>query len=61
MDDQKIIIQATQSVGFFWASQTLFQLMKKSSLDDLATVQTLTIKDYPKFQWRGLLLGFSKN
>ncbi|EFF41160.1 family 20 glycosylhydrolase [Mycoplasmopsis alligatoris] len=48
--DKKVEIKATDTIGAFWATRTLFQMLKTDS--DAKLVKGL-MKDYPKFKIRG--------
>jgi len=63
----KILIQAVDAQGIFYGIQTLKQLLPpdfgKRLPHDGSTVfiPTCTITDYPRFQWRGLMLDVSRH
>ncbi|GAA4312523.1 hypothetical protein GCM10023143_22250 [Compostibacter hankyongensis] len=65
----KILITANQPVGLFYGLQTLLQLLPASQ-DAVAagtaqtapwTVPGVSIMDYPRFGWRGLMLDVSRH
>ena len=62
-----ITIAANQPNGLFYGVQTLLQLLPKEieSKDAVANVDwsvpLVTIKDYPRFVWRGLMLDVSRH
>jgi hexosaminidase len=59
---KQILIRARQPAGLFYGIQTLLQLLpasifSKSEVNDIKwKVPCLKITDYPRFQWRGLLI-----
>ncbi|MDP4207154.1 MAG: beta-N-acetylhexosaminidase, partial [Bacteroidota bacterium] len=62
---QNVVLEATGSVGFFYAVQTIRQLLplrvKASEKATLPSLPNLTIEDYPRFAWRGLMLDVSRH
>jgi hexosaminidase len=58
----QILIQAKQPAGLFYGIQTLLQLLpvsifSKTEVNNIVwKVPCLKITDYPRFQWRGLLI-----
>ena len=61
-----ILISANQPAGLFYGMQTLLQLLpaeieSKDAVSQKWTVPAVTIKDYPRFGWRGLMLDVSRN
>jgi hexosaminidase len=58
----RVLISAPTSAGLFYGVQTLRQLLppevfRKAMVDDVTwSVPCVEIVDYPRFQWRGLLL-----
>jgi len=61
-----IRISANQPAGLFYGMQTLLQLLpaeieSKNTVSQKWTVPAVTIKDYPRFAWRGLMLDVSRN
>lgn len=62
-----IVIAANQANGLFYGMQTLFQLLPKEVESPTAvngvkwTVPFVTIQDYPRFGWRGLMLDVSRH
>ena len=61
-----ILISANQPAGLFYGMQTLLQLLpaeieSKDAVSQKWTVPAVTIKDYPRFAWRGLMLDVSRN
>ena len=59
---EQILIRARRPAGLFYGTQTLLQLLppsifSKSEVRDIKwKVPCLKITDYPRFQWRGLLI-----
>lgn len=62
-----ITIAANQANGLFYGVQTLIQLLpkeiegKEAAPNVAWTVPFVTIKDYPRFGWRGLMLDVSRH
>jgi hexosaminidase len=65
--NDKIELTANTSAGIFYGVQTLLQCLPKeieaSSKKDVSswTVPALTITDYPRFSWRGVMLDVSRH
>ena len=64
---EAILIRANQPAGLFYGIQTLLQLLPKE-IESKATVNRtswpvpcVTITDYPRFGWRGLMLDVSRH
>ena len=63
---KSIIISANQPAGLFYGMQTLLQLLpveieSKDVVKLKWMVPAITIKDYPRFAWRGLMLDVSRH
>ncbi len=61
-----VVIKANEPSGIFYGLQTLYQLFDKSFVQARPKAQTwqlpfVTIKDHPRFQWRGLMLDVSRH
>jgi hexosaminidase len=62
-----IAIQANQPAGLYYGVQTLLQLLPKEIESNTAvaniqwSIPAVTIKDYPRFGWRGLMLDVSRH
>ncbi len=61
-----IVISANQPAGLFYGMQTLLQLLPKEIESKKVvsmkwTVPVVTITDYPRFEWRGLMLDVARN
>jgi hexosaminidase len=56
----QIIIKSIGNKGVFYAFQTLIQLLPANKFKE-AEVPCLTIKDEPKFKWRGMHLDVSRH
>lgn len=63
---KKVIIRANKQAGLFYGMQTLFQLFP-NEIESQSVVQcnwvlpAVTINDYPRFGWRGLMLDVSRH
>jgi len=55
--NNKIIIRAEHHVGAFYATRTLFQMLKNS---DAHEIKNGYIRDYPKYQVRGFMLDVGR-
>ena len=62
-----IIIEANQPAGLFYGAQTLIQLLPKEIESNVVVPQVkwqapcVSITDYPRFGWRGLMLDVSRH
>lgn len=61
-----IVIEANEAAGLFFGAMTLLQLFPaeiagKTAVKATWTVPAVTITDYPRFGWRGLMLDVSRN
>ena len=66
VDKSKIAISANTTLGLFYGIQTLLQLFPaeiESTHKQVATwkIPTVTITDYPRFKYRGMLLDVSRH
>lgn len=63
---KNVILSANQPAGLFYGMQTLLQLLPKE-IESKKTVQAnwsipaVSITDYPRFGWRGLMLDVSRH
>lgn len=57
VEDGKILVKASDKAGIFYALQSLGQLIVHYS----GNLPNLRIKDYPRFQYRGILLDPARN
>ncbi len=64
---RSVSLSANKPAGLFYGMQTLLQLLpkeieSKTAVKNVAwTIPSVTIKDYPRFVWRGLLLDVSRH
>lgn len=61
-----ITLKAPYSTGLFWGCQTLRQLLpstieQTSIQEEIWAIPTVTIQDYPRFAWRGIMLDVSRH
>ncbi len=62
-----ILIRANQPAGLFYGIQTLYQLLPKEiesrelAKKDIWEAPCVTITDYPRFGWRGLMFDVSRH
>ena len=67
IDKDRLIVKANTEIGFFYATQTLMQLMppmvyqKDFNGDKMIELPCCEIKDYPRFPYRGLHLDVSRH
>lgn len=67
VSDDQIKITANSAVGLFWGAQTLRLLLpdeieeKKVVANTAWEVATGTIRDYPRFEWRGSMLDVARH
>jgi len=64
INSNKIIISSSSNEGLFYGMQTLLQLLpetKAASVSAGFTIPELTIKDYPRFQYRGMHLDVGRH
>ncbi|HEY9340673.1 MAG TPA: beta-N-acetylhexosaminidase [Hanamia sp.] len=66
VDSKKITISSKGNEGLFYGVQTLLQLLPSSKLQSETTnlafeVPQLSIKDYPRFQYRGMHLDVARH
>ncbi len=60
--DASIQLNANKSAGLFYGIQTLLQLLPpKFTSTPSALIKGCSITDYPRFQWRGLMLDVSRH
>jgi hexosaminidase len=60
----KIIISSSSNEGLFYGMQTLLQLMPETDTQSVSsgfTISELSIKDYPRFQYRGMHLDVGRH
>lgn len=63
---QGIVLEAQQPAGLFWGVQTIRQLLppaveRQSVQPGLWLLPTGTITDYPRFEWRGVMLDVARH
>jgi len=56
-----INLKANKAAGIFNGLQTLKQLIPLTNQDDSIKITGCSIKDYPRFKWRGLMLDVSRH
>ncbi|SOD19904.1 beta-N-acetylhexosaminidase [Pedobacter xixiisoli] len=57
----KIVISAAQPSGWFYGWQTLMQLVRLNLQGASSVIPEASIKDEPKFAWRGLMIDVSRH
>lgn len=65
-DPKKVVIQANQPAGIFYGIQTLLQLFppeieSKKEIRADWVIPAVSITDYPRFGWRGIMLDVSRH
>jgi hexosaminidase len=58
---EQVKITANTPAGIFYGIQTLLQLMPVGSKNQELIIPGVSIKDYPRFQWRGIMLDVSRH
>jgi hexosaminidase len=64
---ERVVIRAPQPAGLFYGAQTLLQLLPPDIFAAKAAAMTdweipaMQIEDWPRFQWRGLMLDVSRH
>lgn len=61
VDKKGITISANTDKGIFYGIQTLLQTLPASATKEQLKVPCLKITDYPRFQWRGMMLDVSRH
>ena len=59
--DKGIFISANTDKGIFYGIQTLLQTMPAIRTNEKLAIPGITITDYPRFQWRGMMLDVSRH
>ena len=57
----KVSISASQPAGWFYGWQTMMQLIRLNQNANTSHIPEVTIKDEPKFAWRGLMIDVSRH
>lgn len=53
---ETVAVKANTSKGLFYGMQSLVQTLPLAKGNDLVQIPAMDIKDYPRFQWRGVML-----
>lgn len=61
VNPEEILVKANTSKGLFYGVQSLLQTMPFSRTNNLVQIPAMEIKDYPRFQWRGMMLDVSRH
>ncbi|WP_316632257.1 glycoside hydrolase family 20 protein [uncultured Flavobacterium sp.] len=61
VNPKEILVKANTSKGLFYGVQSLLQTLPFSRTNDLVQIPSMEIKDYPRFQWRGMMLDVSRH
>jgi len=56
-----IVIEANKQAGLFYGSETLLQMIPPVKTESPIEIACTDIIDYPRFQWRGLMLDVSRH
>ena len=61
VNPNEIHVKANTSKGLFYGVQSLLQTLPFVRTNDLVQIPSMEIRDYPRFQWRGLMLDVSRH
>lgn len=61
IDENKIIIQAKDGAGIFYALQSLLQLCPPMAASGKLLIPKTILIDYPRFNWRGMHLDVARH
>jgi len=61
VNSDQILVKANTSKGLFYGVQSLLQALPFIRTNDLVKIPNMEIKDYPRFQWRGVMLDVSRH
>lgn len=53
---EAVVVKANSSKGLFYGMQSLIETLPLVKGNDLIQIPAMDIKDYPRFQWRGVML-----
>ena len=56
-----ITLKGSDHAGVFYGLQTLVQILETAKSKDLSTLSSVSIKDSPRFQWRGMMLDVARH
>ena len=59
--NKEIVIAAGSTTGVFYAIQTLKQLIITGHKAGASSIPTLSVYDYPAYEWRGMMLDVSRH
>lgn len=59
--DKQIVLKGASATGVFYGVQTLRKAMDANSLDKDITFPQVVINDYPRFQYRGMMLDVARH
>jgi hexosaminidase len=58
---EAVAVKANTSKGLFYGMQSLIQTLPLAQGNDLVQIPAMDIKDYPRFQWRGVMLDVCRH
>lgn len=58
---KNIILSANNPAGLFYGAQTLLQMIPPGNAGDCVAIDCVEVTDYPRFEWRGLMLDVSRH
>ncbi len=61
VDARGVRIEAPDAAGVYYGAITLWQLMTADGAKGAVTLQPMTIRDAPRFRWRGLMLDSARH
>ena len=56
-----ITLRGSNHAGVFYGLQTLVQILETAKTENLSTLSSVSIKDSPRFQWRGMMLDVARH
>ena len=56
-----ITLSGSDHAGVFYGLQTLIQILETAKTENLSTLTSVSIKDSPRFKWRGMMLDVARH
>src|SRR5581483_2001328 len=61
VDSRHARVVARDEAGLFYAAVTLWQLLSHTDDSGALTIPAVSIRDWPRFQWRGVMLDVARH